>query len=71
MSSSLVVHLDRALLGSMARILRPWFDELSGSNRDTIRRLLGHSIEFLLFEVPDGFVEGMISHWVLGGSSPI
>lgn len=58
MSSSLIVRLDRALLGSMARRLRAWFDELLGSNRDTICCLLGYSIKFLLFEIPDSFVEG-------------
>lgn len=64
MTSSSVICLDRAPPRSMAYRLRSWFDDLSTPDCDTVRHLLGHSIDFLLFEVLDGFVEGIISCWV-------
>lgn len=62
MISSFVARLDNFSSSSITSHIRGWFDDLPAPDHLTVERLLGHSMSYLLFQVPDGFVEGMISH---------
>lgn len=64
MSPSLVIRLDHALARGVTLRLRRWFDDLPASDYVIMERLLGHSLSYLLFQVPDGFIEGILSCWI-------
>lgn len=64
MASSSVARLDHFSSSSTASRLRGWFDDLPSPDRITVERLMGHSMSYLSFQVPDRFVEGILSHWI-------
>lgn len=64
MQSSSVIRLDQALAGEVAFRLRRWFDDLPAPDYITVERILGHSLSYLSFQVPDGFIEGILTCWI-------
>lgn len=63
-SSSSIICLDYASVGVVLRLLRSWFDNLPLHDQSSIRRLSSHSVDMLIFVIPEGFVDDILPHWV-------
>ena len=64
MSTSGSVLLPHDVREGLALELRRWYEDLPISYRGTMDRLLGHSMSFLHFQVPSGFVPGILTYWM-------
>lgn len=65
MSSSSVARIEYIPPTRISSQLRSWYDSLPALDCISIDRIIGHSMSFLSFQVLEGFIERMLTYWVL------